>query len=1129
MTATSRPSSPADESRTDEGPAPDGTDIQGGWRARRPSWPAVATVAGILALVCAALLPLLPVSVSQPEVSWPLDPADPRPTSLQLTTQRPLALDVRAGCDTIRAASSAGTGRALGEPGDGLLLATLPPVSPAAEVGLLATVRDDRLSVVSRGVPIVEGPLPPGPCAVAITGDLTGMTVTLDGRPVGRAGPEAVPDVDALVTSVPPRPGGAGLGVRLTVDDQFSTSPTPLKTFVTALLLVAVGVVLAALRERDRAVRAARWEPVGWTGSWRERLTRPVGRLLEGPRGRRGPRPRVVDAVVPALLVLWTFIGPMSDDDGYYAAMAANVPFTGYVANYYQLYNQGFTPFTWIYYALSWWQGVAGLSPVVQRVPALLLGLLSWVLLRAYVARALPAGTGRGRAIALHAVVAVAFVAWWLPYDVGVRAEAVVATSVIASLLCLRVALERDRWFLAGLAVAVASFGATAAPTGFVALAPLLVLLPAVWRQLAEVGSLPRRIATLVALASPGALVSVLAFADGSLRDFVRAQQIFLGMQAQETWYSEIVRWSYLLDDGGPMGSYAKRYPVLLGVLALGCLLALVALAGGRGLRLPPRFAAAGWTLLLGFALLWLTPSKWTHHFGTLATVGPAVIALVVVGAPVLLRDARPPEGPDGPGAPDRSPWRPPLPVMVGVGLLVVVVAALAGHGDHNWAYSWMLGLPDAFEVPSVAFFSFDQPVWWLLGGVVLTAATLVVVRRRAPSWWPVAPVIAVSLTAAAVLMVSTTYLVGSFVLATARTADGYSPWADAVRDPLASDCAAARQIEVLDPATARPLAPVPFLPAPPPGGTSVFVPGGWFPSSPPPATGAETWGSFVPPASGPGVSAGSDGTVGGFSTPWYAIPADRPGAAMTTSVSGRTGDGNTLRVEYGRVLGGVVVPIGGQALDVDPGGDAVDSTIWRSQLLEGANGPPAGATVLRLVAEDTSVAPGGWLAVSAPTVQRWTTLADYSRPGEATAVSWQYSFLFPCQRKPVQALGINEPATLGVVWGDRPLAYRFDGIWQTGRGGLFAQSLRDSEVTELTTRLRPAPDGASGQVYRLDPLVPLEPSYRIDPRREVVSGWSPAPNTTMSVPLDEQQADADEPAANEPAEGPLPADAAGG
>jgi hypothetical protein len=206
-------------------------------------------------------------------------------------------------------------------------------------------------------------------------------------------------------------------------------------------------------------------------------------------------------------------------------------------------------------------------------------------------------------------------------------------------------------------------------------------------------------------------------------------------------------------------------------------------------------------------------------------------------------------------------------------------------------------------------------------------------------------------------------------------------------------------------------------------------------------------------------------------------------------------------------VLDNIVIPVGGQGLGADPEGDAVDSTIWRAQLLEDGNGPPTGATVLRIVAEDTSVAPGGWLAVTAPSVQRWMTLEDYSRPGEASAVSWQYAFLFPCQRKPVQALGINEPATLGVVWGDRPLAFRFDGIWQTNRGGLFAQSLRDSEVTELVTRLAPAPDGASGQVYRLDPLVPLEPSYRIDPRREVVSGWSPAPNTTMSVPIDQQAA----------------------
>ena len=525
---------------------------------------------------------------------------------------------------------------------------------------------------------------------------------------------------------------------------------------------------------------------------------------------------------------------------------------------------------------------------MVQRVPSLLLGLLSWVLLRAYVARALPAGTGRGRAIALHAVVAVAFVAWWLPYDVGVRAEAVVATSVIASLLCLRVALERDRWFLAGLAVGVASFGATAAPTGFVALAPLLALLPAVWRRLAEVGSLPRRSRRWSPSPRPGRSSACSRSPTARCATSSGPSRSSSGMQAQETWYSEIVRWSFLLDDGGPMGNYAKRYPVLLGVLALGCLLALVALARGRGLRLPPRFAAAGWTLLLGFALLWLTPSKWTHHFGTLATVGPAVLALVVVGAPVLLRDAvRRRAG--GPGWPGRSPLRPPLPVMVGVGLLVVVLAALAGHGDHNWPYSWMLGLPDAFQVPPRRVLLLRPAA---CGGCWAAWSSPAVDPARGHGggrppggpWRPVVAVVADGGRCAAGVHRRTSSAASS--LATARTADGVLALgrrgARPARARLRRGVARSRSST---PRTARPLLPPAALPGVPSrraaGWPSAFVPGGWFPSSPPPTTGAAAWGSFVPPTSGPGSPRAPTARSARFSTPWYAIPP-RPGAAMT-------------------------------------------------------------------------------------------------------------------------------------------------------------------------------------------------------------------------------------------------------
>jgi hypothetical protein len=613
-----------------------------------------------------------------------------------------------------------------------------------------------------------------------------------------------------------------------------------------------------------------------------------------------------------------------------------------------------------------------------------------------------------------------------------------------------------------------------------------------VWRRLAADGTRFQAFGRLVAVSGPGALVGVLAFADGSLRDFLRAQQIFLGMQSQESWYTEIVRWSYLLSDQ-PMGAYAKRAPVLLGLVALAVLGLLAAHLRGRGRPLPTRTALAGTTLLLGFALLWLSPSKWTHHFGTLAGVGGAVLALAIVGTPVLLRDL---------AAQDPSRRVVRTPVVIGAGLAVAVVGALAGHGVNAWPYSWLLGLPDAGEAPTVAIVSFDQPAWWILGGLVAAGALFLVVRRRAPAQPPMIGVAAVAVTAAAVLLAGTGYLVGSFALATARTADTWSPWADAVTDPLGRDCVAASQMQVLDPAGAVAMTPLPGLPSSVPERPGGFTPGGWFPSSPPPEVpGAVTWGSFTPAPDVP--AGGNDGSVGAFATPWYVIP-DRPGAAMTTSVSGRTGDGNVLRVEYARTEGDRLVPAGERELGLDPDGGAVDSPTWRGVLLEAGNGPPEGADVVRLVAEDTSTTTGGWLAFTAPTVQRWTSLQDFARPGEASAVSWQYAFLFPCQRKPVQADGINEPSTLAVVWGDQELAYTLDGIWQIRRGGLFAQSARDSRMVGLVTRLRDFPDAEAGTVYRLTPYVPTTDAYRVDRESVVVSGWSPAPNTTMSTPVDE-------------------------
>ncbi|MEJ2870392.1 arabinosyltransferase domain-containing protein [Actinomycetospora sp. OC33-EN08] len=1014
----------------------DGTALPG---RRRPSGPLlVAGAAGIVAMICAVLLPLLPVAVERPVVSWPPVPGVPESTALGLTTQRPLVLDAAFGCRDARAATT------------GPVLATAPTGFPDAErAALIARATDGTLGVTSRGTPLYEGPLPAGDCTVTVHGDLSVLELRIDGTVVGTLPGEALPDVDALVSAAP---APAGVEVRLALDDQGATSPTAVKVVATALLGLALATSLVALAVADRAA---------------------------APRApRRWRRPALVDVVVPAVMLVWLFLAPMTDDDGYYSAMASNVPHAGYVANYFQLYNQGFTPFTWIYYALSAWQGVFGTAPVVLRIPALLFGLVTWFTVRTFLARAVPDGGWTARA--LRITVGVCFLGWWLPYDMGVRPEAVVAAGTVLALLGMSVAIERGRLLPAGLAVLASGVAFTAGTAGFVALAPLLATAPAFWRMLRE--QYPStRWAALVAVVAAGSVVGLLAFADGSLRDFTRAQQIFLGLQYPESWSTEIVRWDYLLDSPGAMSNYAKRLPVLLTLLALGGFLLGAAATRGHALAWPDRVRTTAVSTALGLLLLWLTPSKWTHHFGALAGIGAVLLAAVTVYGIRLAQQA----------VADR---RPTGPLAVAALLLLAVLVALAGRGDNLWPYSWMLGIPHPGTPPQVSVVAFGQPVWWLLGAAAVTAVAAVLLRRRDPARVPLAPWIAVPVVVCTAFLGTTGYMVGGFALAAVRTHDTYSPWADALEDPLARRCGAEQEVQALDPGSARALP----LAAPGEGSASgdAFVANaGWSPSSPPPVADVPVWGSHRP---GPDAADPPDGAGSGtITTPWYSLPADPEG--LSFYLAGRAGEDNDVRVEYASA--GLSPLEGFDAVGQGREGAPVDAREWRSVSLSGRWAPPAGAEAVRLVAADRSDGVGGWTAVSAPVVQRWVPLARLVRPGSATAVGWSIAFLFPCLRTPVQALGVNEPVTLAVTGGDEPLDGVGDSAFQPERGGLYVPSYRGSVVTQLSARLAHFPDRPGIQVYTLRGDLP-HGRYDLRSTSEVVPGWAPAPNTTFSQPV---------------------------
>jgi hypothetical protein len=909
------------------------------------------------------------------------------------------------------------------------VLATVEPVWPlAADEGLVVTAGNNRLQVRAMGELLVDEPLA-GACTYTITGRGTGrpeyqdpnpdpldptlpdltqlagpddavLLVSRDGTELARATAPLLPSVDMLTTSATTVAPGA-LRVTLGVDDEFTSSPTFLKQVLIALLVAALLATAVLLRRADREV---------------ERPARP----------RWFGRPRIVDAVVPVVIGVWTLLAPATDDDGYYAAMARNARISGEVGNYYQLYDQNFTPFTWFYYVLGWWQGVVGDAPVLQRLLAVVFGLVTWVVLRRFAADAMTevAAERPGVRSACHAMLAAVFLAWWLPQDMGVRPEGVVCVCAVAAMHAVLVAWRRNRLAVAWLAFALAGLGFAAHPTGFTLLAPLLAGLPLLWRLVSVPGQAVATTLRVLAVASGGMVAPLLAFVDGGLRDFLRGQRIFLSIQAQESWASEINRYTFLLGQM-PMGNYAKRSAVLLCLLSLVWFGVLAAAARMRRVQLPVALWLSGSTTALAFAALWLTPSKWTHHFGALAGVGTAFLALFLALAVPTVRSVL-------------GMWRLPYGLVAAAAGSYVLAIALSWHGPNQWPYAWMDGVRRPKFTPAIKLMVIDSPLLWLLVLVVIVGV-LVLSSRVVGTRDPRLNVLrAVPILAMLSLAFTTVYTVYTFGLAAIQGVPRASIWAQSLADPTASRCGAAAATEVLDPFTAVPLVEAPGLPAPPPA--TGFVAGGGYYSGnrPQGVAGERVWGSLV---ARDGASA--ERTEGEVVTSWYALPAPEAGV-LTVIAAGSLADGVSLKAEYGRRVGDTVEGAGTELLT-----DTAHDPSWRTLTLE----PTPGADLVRLMAADQSGAIHGWVAFSAPVVARPVALAEFLPRDAPVALGWPLAFGYPCQRQPGIVNGITEPAAFGVLWGaNGPLSGFSDGAFQPSRGGAFAQLSRSQSVLELAT-----------------------------------------------------------------------------
>jgi arabinosyltransferase C len=681
------------------------------------------------------------------------------------------------------------------------------------------------------------------------------------------------------------------------------------------------------------------------------------------------------------------------------------------------------------------------INPLAMRIPSVLAALLTWfVLSRGILGAVLPEHGRRG---AVRVLAAASFLAWWLPFGLGVRPEPFVALGLAVVLACVLQAVRRGQVSWLGLAALAAGLSVPVNPMGITAVAPFVALAPQVWRLL----SVP--VAALLAGIAATGLVAM--FADQSLFGVRKATELHTFYGPDVPWFQEIVRYQYLLGFD-LQGDVARRAPVLLtAVVAVYSGLLLLRGAGRLpGLRLtyvPPV------CLVISIALMTLTPSKWTHYFGALVGVGAATltagVVLIAVGARQLSRDR----------------------VVLVAGLLctalAVFAAALTFAGKNNWFLHSQHGVPWG-EQPVRPL---NSPAWWLLAVGALLAVSVLPGRMRQGR--PRRMLIRIpAVISAGAVGVAVAIVLCSFIVAPIRQTGGYSIGSQNLAAAGGSSCG------IADDVVATPDVPGGALTTRDRAESHGFTAGtGYAPGFEPPEGVRDLWGSLD----------GGQISTGELTTGWYPLPRLAANQELAVAVAGRSGDGNRVALEFGSptgVMGERVLDDTWLDSDERPNYPTdrfvedrpQDHPAWRD-LHVSAQEIPAGADRVRIRATDTTTDPAGWVAVAGPRVRDVIPLAEYLRDKAPILVDWSMTWNLPCVRDmPRVGGGLVEPPAYLV---NPPSGLGFGGTaaYVRGIGGTFAGVWEVGTRKEVPTRqlgVEKTPDYAEwGHVIEVDYPMP--------------------------------------------------------
>lgn len=1076
----------------------------------------IALVSGLLGFVLALLTPLLPVKQDQAALDWPQ--AGSTSVEAALVSYVPLRLHATLPCSVVTA-------------GPGTVVSTIPVASGQASAkGLVVSIADGTLSVLQRDIPLLSAPVAEIAGCESVTIDSTAAATTVEFVGVKRQ--DGTPFRNAVTRDIRPQVVGVftdldagkldGAKLHADIDARFSSTPSALKLGAMIAAAICTIIALIALHLLDNADgrRARRFLPAHW---WRFTLA---------------------DAAVLGILVLWHFIGANTSDDGYILNMARVSEHSGYMANYYRWFAVPEAPFGWSYEVLAWMTRISDASPWM-RLPTLAAGIVCWMVISREVLPRLGARVRRNK-VALWTA-GLVFLAFWLPYDNGLRPEPLIAAGALLTWCSIERAIATGRLLPAAVGVLIAAFSLAAGPTGLICVAALIAgsrpMLQIIIRRARDAaGTLadtePRtatapadhstsRLASVfryAALLAPGlaagTLVLVVVFADQTLATVMEATRVRTLVGPNVAWFDERTRWDSLLMLS-PDGSLARRFGVLIMLL---CLLVCVLQVLRKG-RIPgtsrgPSVRILG-IVFASLLLMMFTPTKWTHHFGVYAGLAGSLAALAAVAV-----------GTNG----IRSPRNRAL-----FAAAVLFLLAITFTGSNGWWYVSSYGVPWWDKAPLIAGKGLST-LFLGLSAVALVAA--VWLHYRAPyreksdapgrfERYASAP-----LTIAAALLVL--FEVASLAKAAVTQYPAYSIAKSNLQSLNGNTCALANEV-LVETDTADSLL-LPYTGSPADGLSTEskgFTPSGVAADLTADAeetvtggansvnkdsknkttntTGAGTGGGTSQQAGINGSTValpfGLDPTrtpiMGSYqeneqqqaklTSQWYRLdltdsmrndPAYRvlaitaAGRIRSVDADGVVTYGQELHLEYGvRGTDGAVQTLG----SVDPL-DIGPAPSWRN-LRVPLDKLPTEVDAVRLVAVDNDITKKQWLAVTPPRLPKLATLNSVVGRTDPVLLDWHVGLAFPCQRPFDHHDGVAEVPNWRIlpdrVGSDAANAWQDDiGGGPLGWTGLLLKS------QTIPTYLDHDWKRDWGSLEKFTPYAPTAPPATITTTVATVNGW---------------------------------------